>query len=107
MFQQVRVPVLGIVENLSYMIAPKSKERIDVFGEGGGKRTAAAMQVAFLGELPLDPQVRVGGDSGRPPALLGESDATATGFYELARAVAAAGQKAAASAKGPSISIED
>src|SRR5512138_1621328 len=61
MFQQVRVPVLGIVENMSYMIAPQSKERIDVFGEGGGKRTAEAMQVGFLGELPLDPQVRVGG----------------------------------------------
>src|SRR3954464_3459070 len=66
MFQQVRVPVLGIVENMSYMIAPKSKERIDVFGEGGGKRTAEAMNVPFLGELPLDPQVRVGGDGGRP-----------------------------------------
>jgi ATP-binding protein involved in chromosome partitioning len=107
MFQQVRVPVLGIVENMSYMIAPQSKERIDVFGEGGGRRTAEAMNVAFLGELPLDPAVRVGGDSGRPPASLGESNATAVGFYELARAVAAAGREAAASAKSPSISIED
>src|SRR5512144_929859 len=56
MFEQVRVPVLGIVENMSYMIAPKSKERIDVFGEGGGRRTATAMQVPFLGELPLEPE---------------------------------------------------
>jgi ATP-binding protein involved in chromosome partitioning len=43
MFKQVRVPVLGIVENMSYMIAPQSKERIDVFGQGGGKRTAETM----------------------------------------------------------------
>src|SRR3954453_3515334 len=57
MFQQVRVPVLGMVENMSYMIAPQSKERIDVFGQGGGKRTAKAMNVAFLGELALDPQI--------------------------------------------------
>lgn len=107
MFQQVRVPVLGIVENMSYMIAPQSKERIDVFGEGGGKRTAKAMNIAFLGELALDPQIRVGGDSGRPTALLGESDGSAKGFYELARAVSAAGEQAVASAKGPSITIED
>ena len=64
MFAQVRVPVLGIVENMSYMIAPKSKERIDVFGEGGGRRTAEEMHVPFLGELPLEPEVRVGSDAG-------------------------------------------
>src|SRR5216684_5628247 len=74
MFKQVRVPVLGIVENMSYMIAPQSKERIDVFGQGGGKRTAETMGIPFLGELPLDPQVRIGGDSGRPIALKSESD---------------------------------
>ena len=74
MFEQVRVPVLGIVENMSYMIAPQSKERIDVFGEGGGQRTATAMNVPFLGELPLEPQVRIGGIPGRPIALRGEED---------------------------------
>ena len=49
MFAQVRVPILGMVENMSYLIAPGSGERIDVFGQGGGKRTAEAMKVAFLG----------------------------------------------------------
>ena len=106
MFQQVRVPVLGIVENMSYMIAPKSKERIDVFGEGGGKRTAEAMNVPFLGELPLDPQVRVGGDGGRPIALLGESDEHAAGFVQLAKVLMQA-VEASGGQKGPSISIED
>src|ERR1700675_2706337 len=66
MFAQVRVPVLGLVENMSYLIAPGSGERIDVFGCGDGKRTAEQMQVPFLGEIALDPHVRVGGDSGMP-----------------------------------------
>ena len=64
MFSQVRVPILGMVENMSYLIAPGSGERIDVFGHGGGKRTAEQMGIAFLGELALDPEVRIGGDSG-------------------------------------------
>jgi ATP-binding protein involved in chromosome partitioning len=105
MFQQVRVPVLGIVENMSYMIAPKSGERIDVFGEGGGKRTAEAMGIPFLTELPLDPKTRIGGDTGRPIALLGESDPHAKVFVELARAVVKSLEHGGA--KGPSISIED
>jgi ATP-binding protein involved in chromosome partitioning len=105
MFQQVRVPVIGIIENMSYMIAPKSGERIDVFGEGGGKRTAEAMGVPFLAELPLDPQTRVGGDTGRPISLLGESDPHASAFLQMARAVVKSLSETAAS--GPSISIED
>ena len=68
MFSQVRVPILGMVENMSYLIAPGSGERIDVFGQGGGKRTAEAMKVAYLGELALQPEVRIGGDTGRPVA---------------------------------------
>ncbi len=71
MFAQVRVPILGLVENMSYLIAPGSGERIDVFGQGGGKRTASQMQVPFLGELALDPQVRIGGDSGAPVSTAG------------------------------------
>src|SRR6202162_2343124 len=71
MFVQVRVPILGLVENMSYLIAPGSGERIDVFGQGGGKRTAEQMGVPFLGELALDPSVRIGGDTGAPVATLG------------------------------------
>jgi len=69
MFQQVRVPILGLVENMSYLQCPHCNERIDVFSHGGGKRTAEMMNVHFLGELPLDPSVRVGGDSGKPVSL--------------------------------------
>ncbi len=67
MFEQVKVPILGIVENMSYL--EHAGQRIDVFGEGGGRRTAEQMGVPFLGELALDPAVRIGGDTGRPVAL--------------------------------------
>jgi len=67
MFEQVKVPILGIVENMSYL--EHAGERIDVFGEGGGRRTAEQMGVPFLGELALDPAVRIGGDTGKPLAL--------------------------------------
>lgn len=106
MFRQVRVEILGIVENMSYLIAPQSKERIDVFGEGGGKRTADAMGVHFLAELPLIPEVRIGGDTGRPIALLGEGNENAEPFLVLAKAVAERA-KAAGAKKGPAITVED
>src|SRR6201994_2415207 len=64
MFHQVKVPILGMVENMSFLNCPHCNERIDVFSHGGGRRTAKEMQVHFLAELPLDPQIRIGGDSG-------------------------------------------
>src|SRR5450432_3040429 len=69
MFEQVRVPILGIVENMSFLLCPHCQERIDVFSHGGGRTTAAEMNVHFLGELPMDPQVRIGGDTGKPVVL--------------------------------------
>ena len=64
MFEQVREPVLGIVENMSYL--EHNGEKLYVFGKGGGARTAQTMKVPLLGEVPLDPATREGGDSGRP-----------------------------------------
>src|SRR5690606_20924572 len=72
MFRQVNVPLLGLVENMSYLIVPGTEQRIDVFGTGGGKRTAEAMNVPFLGEVPLDPEIRKGGDTGRPVGIYGD-----------------------------------
>ncbi len=106
MFHQVRAEVLGIVENMSYLIAPQSKERIDVFGTGGGKRTADEMGVPFLGELPLDPEVRIGGDTGNPVALRNGSDPQAAPFHEVTRKTVERLQAMGAPA-GPSITIED
>lgn len=106
MFRQLRVEMLGLVENMSYLIAPQSGERIDVFGQGGGKQTAQQMQVPFLGELPLVPAVRIGGDTGSPVTLRGESEPAAKPFFDLARAIASRAAEASAR-KGPSLSVED
>ncbi|MDQ6700466.1 MAG: Mrp/NBP35 family ATP-binding protein [Acidobacteriota bacterium] len=106
MFNQVKVPILGIVENMSYLVCPHCAERVDVFSTGGGRRTAEEMKVNFLGELPLDPQVRIGGDSGQPVALRGAEDEHARGFLDIANRVVAriseTGQPA-----GPTISISE
>ena len=105
MFHQVRVPLLGLVENMSYLIAPKSGERIDVFGQGGGKRTAEAMKVHFLGELAMDPEVRIGGDGGKPVTTRAAGDAHAAPFLELAKEVEM--RCAEEHGGGPAITIED
>jgi ATP-binding protein involved in chromosome partitioning len=105
MFTQVRVPILGMVENMSYLIAPGSGERIDVFGHGGGKRTAEQMGIAFLGELALDPEVRIGGDSGQPVTTRSMDDAHAAPFVELARRVEESCRQA--QTKGPTVTVED
>ena len=84
MFAQVKVPILGIVENMSYLVCPHCSQRIDVFSTGGGERTAREMKVNFLGALPLDPAVRAGGDTGKPVAL-NATDAQGSVFRELAQ----------------------
>src|SRR5215468_8029874 len=106
MFHQVRVPILGIVENMSYLQCPHCNERIDVFSHGGGRRTATEMQVHFLGELPLDPKVRIGGDTGHPVTTFGPDDARAKPFYDLANLVLV-NTREAASLTGPSITVSE
>src|SRR5882762_7833259 len=66
MFETVAIPVLGIVENMSYFLAPDTGIRYDIFGEGGGEKLANAYHVPFLGAIPLGIEVREGGDSGVP-----------------------------------------
>src|SRR5215475_9324775 len=103
MFGQVKVPILGIVENMSYLTCPHCSERVDVFSHGGGKPTAEEMKVHFLGELPLDPQVRVGGDTGKPIVQRkGEGEP----FLELARHAAARAEEVSKET-GPKIEISD
>jgi ATP-binding protein involved in chromosome partitioning len=103
MFHQVRVPVLGIVENMSYLTCPHCNERIDVFSTGGGRRTAQEMKIHFLGELALDPQIRAGGDTGAPVALRDGGH----GFIELAKSLMARVQEAAQQQAGPRIEVTD
>ena len=106
MFRQVKVEVLGIVENMSYLICPHCHQRVDVFSSGGGKRTAQEMNVPFLGELALDPAVRAGGDSGRPVALGDGAGPQAADYIELAKAMIARLAEAGGP-KQPTIEIED
>jgi ATP-binding protein involved in chromosome partitioning len=66
MFEKVNVPVFGIVENMSYFIAPDTGNRYDIFGTGGGENLAKELNTTFLGGIPIDPRIREGGDTGKP-----------------------------------------
>lgn len=96
MFRKVNVPVLGIVENMSYFICRHCGEREEIFGHGGGKKTAEMLGVPFLGEVPIDPKVVVGGDSGEPIIELDPTSPAAEAFMSLARFVAQQVQPVAA-----------
>jgi len=66
MFKKVNVPILGIVENMSYFLCPKCNRKEHIFGEGGAKQTAAKMSLPFLGEIPINTLIRETSDSGKP-----------------------------------------
>ncbi|MGH7849597.1 MAG: Mrp/NBP35 family ATP-binding protein, partial [Thermodesulfobacteriota bacterium] len=83
MFRKLNVPILGIVENMSYLEAPGG-ENIDIFGRGGGRRMAEKFEVPFLGEIPIDPEIRKGGDSGVPVVISKPESTAAKAFMELA-----------------------
>ena len=89
MFRQVKVEVLGIVENMSYFVCPHCTTRVEIFSHGGGRKTAEDFGIPFLGEVALDPEVRAGGDYGSPVATRGPDSPEARSFYEIARLVAA------------------
>jgi ATP-binding protein involved in chromosome partitioning len=84
MFRQVDVPVLGIVENMSYFLCPDNDKRYDIFGTGGGRRTAEQFGLPLLAEIPIEPRLREGGDEGRPLMLQEGDSATRRIFLELA-----------------------
>ena len=89
MFHQVKVEVIGIVENMTHFTCPHCQQVIDIFSSGGAERTAAQFGLEFLGSLELDPSIRKGGDSGLPVSLAGPDSEIAKGFYEIARKVVA------------------
>ncbi len=90
MFQQLNVPVLGIVENMSYFVPPDMPDKqYDIFGSGGGEKAAAELGVPLLGCVPLEMQVRVGGDRGLPIVLEHPESASAKALIAIAKTVAA------------------
>lgn len=88
MFQEVKTPVIGIIENMSGYRCPHCGEKVPIFGEGGGVRTATENGVPFLGEVPLEARVREGGDAGKPIVVAHPESETAKAFEHLAAAVA-------------------
>ena len=89
MFQQVNVPVLGLVENMSYFVCPHCQERTEIFAHGGGRKTATELSVPFLGEIPIDPSVVTSGDSGLPILASHPKSASAEAYRAIAKQIAA------------------
>ncbi len=86
MFKRLNVPVLGVIENMSHLVTPGG-EVVDIFGRGGGRRMAERFDVPFLGEIPIDPRIREGGDRGEPIVLSHPDSESARAFGEIARRV--------------------
>ncbi len=105
MFRQVNVEILGVVENMSYFNCPHCDGRIDVFGHGEGQHMAKTFGVPFLGEIEIDPQIRIGGDTGKPVASLGEGAPGGKSMYAVARNVVARLDVVNSSAGAPVVQI--
>ncbi len=87
MFRNLHVPILGLVENMSFFECPSCQHRTEVFRHGGGKRTAEQMDVPFLGHVPLDPRVMLGGDEGLPVVKRDPESAAAKALVDVAHKV--------------------
>ena len=74
MFKDIDVPMAGVIENMSFFIAPDTKNRYDIFGTGGAEKIAQKYNIAYLGGIPLDMQIREASDKGEPPVALGNSE---------------------------------
>ncbi|GDY19357.1 iron-sulfur cluster carrier protein [Verrucomicrobiota bacterium] len=83
MFEKVNVPILGIVENMSYFTTPQG-ERIEIFGHGGGRAECERRKITFLGEIPLFTEIRLGGDAGKPVAAAAPAGAPGKAFISVA-----------------------
>jgi len=86
MFQKVNVPILGIVENMSYFVTPNG-DRVEIFGHGGGRAEAARANHRFLGEVPLFTEIRIGGDAGQPVTAVSPQSAPGQTFLRIGEAV--------------------
>ena len=87
MFKQVKVDIIGIVENMSFFVCPHCHNEIDIFSKGGGQRTALQFSVPFLGSIELDPEIRKGGDGGQPIVLEGDQSPHAKSMFAFTHKV--------------------
>ncbi len=88
MFRKANVPILGMIENMSYFVAPDTGKRYDIFGHGGAKREAERNNIPFLGEIPIGMQVREDGDTGTPVVLAHPETVEAQALVSIARVLA-------------------
>lgn len=103
MFRTARVDILGLVENMSHFVCPHCHQEIDIFSKGGVARTAQQFGVPFLGSIELDPDIRRGGDSGKPTVLEGENSPHAKSLYDFAKQVIMRVEEVKKSAPGDNI----
>jgi ATP-binding protein involved in chromosome partitioning len=89
MFRQLNIPLLGVIENMSWFTCGHCGGRTDIFGTGGGRRMAEELSIPFLGEVPIDTRVRSGGDEGQPIVALAPEAPAAQAFADVASRVAA------------------
>jgi len=107
MFREVNVPILGVIENMSYLELPDGT-RMDIFGSGGGLQMAKQANVPFIGSIPMDPAVRIGGDAGNPIVITAPDSAPAVALRLIAEKIAASLSVAALQTNsGVSISMVD
>ncbi len=106
MFKQVKVDILGIVENMGAFLCPHCHQEIDIFSKGGGERTAKQFEVPYLGLIELDPDIRKAGDSGAPIVLEGDQSPHARSLFKFARHVLDRVSEVQASAGGSVIEIQ-
>ena len=88
MFEKVNVPILGVVENMSYLLNPDTQEKSFLFGQGGGPLTAQALKTGFLGEVPIDEEIRLGGDHGIPVVVSNPEGNSTKAFDSIANSLA-------------------
>ena len=106
MFRQMKVDVVGVVENMSYFVCPHCQHEVDIFSRGGAEKMAQQFGVSFLGNIELDPEVRKSGDGGKPVVLAGEDSPHAKSIYAFARKVAARVEELKAAAPASVIQIQ-
>jgi ATP-binding protein involved in chromosome partitioning len=85
MFEKVNVPILGLIENMSYFVCPNDGERFDIFGNGGGEREAKRLKVPLLGQVPIDIALRESGDRGMPITAENADSPVAAEFLRIAK----------------------
>jgi ATP-binding protein involved in chromosome partitioning len=88
MFNKLNVPIVGVVENMSYLQCPHCNEQIDIFGKGGGKKISEDFKIPFIGEIPLHPRIRESSDIGRPSVVSEPESVQAHAFTKTAKVIA-------------------